>query len=249
MLETKTFRALLVVAAVSAIGSASLADTINLVSTRDNTLYDDPTGALSNGAGQFFFVGDTAAGLRRRALVRFDLSGIPAGATITNVTLTLHMSMAAGGATDVSAFRVLSDWGEGASVAAGNGGAGAPAATGDATWLHTFFNTSLWATPGGDFAASSSATTSVNGVASYNWSSAGLLGDVQQWISTPSSNFGWILRGDEVALSTSKRFDTRENTTASFRPALTIDYIPLPAPGAMTVLLGGLLLQPRRRRS
>jgi len=225
------------------------ADVITLSSVRDNTLYQDAAGSLSNGAGEGFFAGNTTAGLTRRGLVRFDLSSLPAGATITNVTLTLHMSMTSTGATNVSLHRVLADWGEGTSDAAGGEGAGAPATTGDATWLHTFYNTSFWASAGGDFNAASSALTSVNAVGFYSWSSAQMIADAQQWVATPASNFGWLLRGDESAPNTSKRFDTRESLTASFRPALIIEYTPVPGPGALALLgLAGVIGGHGRRR-
>src|SRR5207302_838656 len=48
--------------------------------------------------------------------------------------------------------------------------------------------------------------------------------DVQNWLSSPGSNFGWIVIGDESGTGTAKRFDSRENSTASNQPALTIDY-------------------------
>lgn len=238
------------VAAVAiTIGSSAKADIVNLVSSRDNTLYESATGALSSGLGPTCFVGRTAGGLIRRAVLQFDLSGIPAGATINTVTLSLNMSMTSGPATNVSLYRTLADWGEGTSNAGVNGGAGAPATPGDATWIHTFFNTSFWTNAGGDFVAASSATTVVNAIGTYTWSSAQMLTDVQGWIATPLSNFGWIVRGDEVNNNTSKRFDTRENATASFRPTLIIDYTPVPAPGSLLALLGGALALPRRRRS
>ena len=52
--------------------------------------------------------------------------------------------------------------------------------------------------------------------------------DVQSWLDTPASNFGWIVVGVEGTAGTAKRFDTRESTTP---PVLTIDYT-APAPPA-----------------
>ena len=79
------------------------------------------------------------------------------------------------------------------------GGAGAQAEAGDATWLHTFYNTSFWTTPGGDFSPTLSATTTVSTVnTTYTWSGSGLLADVQAWVSNPASNFGWVIRGNEI---------------------------------------------------
>lgn len=225
------------------------ADTVSIGAAHDNTLYQDPNGALSNGAGEFFFVGNTNANVIRRGLISFDIAAaVPAGATINSATLTLRMSMSNFGATDVSLHRALQAWGEGASDAAGGEGAGAPAAPGDATWLHTFFNTSTWTNPGGDFAAAASAVQSVNAVGFYNWSSAGLTADVQSFLDAPGGNFGWLLRGDETQLTTSKRFESRQSLTASFRPVLTIDFTPVPGPAGFVILLmGAVAFNPRRR--
>jgi hypothetical protein len=228
-------------------GTVAGADQITLLSSRDNTLYEDPAGALSNGAGPGFFAGATATGAVRRGLVGFDLSSIPVGALVTDATLTLHMSSSGSTPVPIDLHRVLADWGEGTSNAGANGGSGAPSQPGDATWLHRFYPGTLWAMPGGDFAAAVSASQSVAGVASYAWSGAGLLADVQGWVAAPGSNFGWLLTGGEQTAGSAKRFDSRENGTASFRPQLSITYT-VPGPGGPGVAALGLLLAARRRR-
>lgn len=196
-----------------------------LTPTKDNTLYESTTGDVSNGAGSFFFVGKTSGASTRRGLVAFDLAGkVPAGATIVSATLQLQMSKTSAGATSVSLHRALRDWGEGASNADANEGRGGNAATGDATWLHTFFNTTLWQTPGGDFAPTATATSSVAGIGVYQWTSAALVADVQGWLDDPTSNLGWVIVGDESSSGTAKRFSARENSTAANRPQLTIVY-------------------------
>src|SRR5438105_14155986 len=66
-----------------------------LAPVADNTLYEDASGNLSNGAGTHFYVGNTnqtVAADARRGLLRFDLSAIPAGSTIHTATLTLRVS-------------------------------------------------------------------------------------------------------------------------------------------------------------
>jgi hypothetical protein len=200
--------------------------TINAL--KDNTLYESATGALSNGAGQHFFAGRTAqaSGSIRRGLVAFNITGsIPSGATITNVTLSLNMSQTSSGNQTVDLHRVLANWGEGTSQASGNEGGGAPATTGDATWLHTFYNTSFWSAAGGDYSSTVSASQTVGTLGSYTWgSTSAMVADVQAWLNTPSSNFGWILVGNESAASTSKRFDTRENADSTNWPRLVVTY-------------------------
>lgn len=212
----------------SAPAARAAPDQVMLPPSKDNTLYEDVTGSLSNGAGRHFFVGRTNADLIRRGLIAFDIAGnIPAGSTITSATLTLNMSRTRAGATEVELRRLLSDWGEGTSDASGGEGQGAGATNGDATWLHTSFPDSLWGTAGGDFAATVSASTSVAGTGTYTWgSTAQMVTDVQDWLDNPSTNFGWLLVGDESGNQTAKRFDTHENATESNRPVLVVEFTP-----------------------
>jgi hypothetical protein len=210
---------------------------------KDNTLYEDSTGQLSNGQGIYFFDGRTGANLVRRALIAFDLSSIPTNTTVTGATLSLFLSQAQGGSQPVSLSAVLQDWGEGASNAGDPGGAGTQAAAGDATWLHTFYNTIFWTTPGGDFSPSPSATTTVSTAnTTYTWSGSGLVADVQAWVSNPANNFGWIIRGNEAIAGMTQRFNSRQNS--SQQPQLTVTYqvsCPTPTPTPMVSISGAVL--------
>ena len=121
----------------------------------------------------------------------------------------------------------MSNWGEGSSIADINEGKGATSATGDATWLHRFWDSSIWITPGGDFISSASASQSVSGIGSYTWGSIEpMIADVQLWVDKPDSNFGWILIGNESSTKTAKRFDTKENAIVQNHPVLTVTYLP-----------------------
>ena len=198
---------------------------INVTPSKDNTLYEyDPAeGDHSNGAGFHFFAGENGMGELRRGVLAFDIAGnIPAGSTITAVSLTMNMSMTPAGALTVELHKLLADWGEGTSHAPMGEGDGAPATSNDATWRHRFFDTIFWTMQGGDFSATVSASQSVAGVGQYTWSSAQMIADVQSWLDSPTSNFGWLVLGDETAIATAKRFDTRESASP---PMLTIQFI------------------------
>lgn len=216
----------------------AFADTATIPSTRDNTLVESTTGASSDGAGPTMYAGRTAQGtlFRRRALIRFDVAGaVPAGSTITAATLTLNMSQAAlPGAQTIELRKVLADWGEGTSNAGEDGGIGAPSTTNDATWIHRFFNTTLWTTAGGDFAAVASGSQSVGVEGPYSWSGAGLVADAQGWLDAPATNFGWLLRGNEASIRSVKRFDTREAALDTARPKLVLEYTPPGTPAVGT---------------
>ena len=57
-------RAALVFLCFIALGSRALAETLSLLPSKDNTLYEDAGGQISNGQGIFLFAGKT--GVRRR---------------------------------------------------------------------------------------------------------------------------------------------------------------------------------------
>src|SRR3990172_12358271 len=203
------------------------AATAALNPSKDNTLYEYVVadGDRSNGAGSRFFAGRTAQGRLRRGVLAFDVAGsIPAGSTITSVSLSMDMSRTTlNTARTVELRRLLADWGEGTSNADQQEGQGAPATTTDATWRHRFYNTDLWTTQGGDFSGTVSASQSVGGIGTYTWSSAQMATDVQSWLDNPSTSFGWLVMGDESVSTTAKRFDSRESNSP---PALTIQYTP-----------------------
>ena len=205
---------------------AARADTVTLTPSRDNTIFVE--GQTSNGAGIYLFVGNNGQGNARRALAAFDLAAsIPAGSTVQTATLTMQMSKTQAAAEPVTLHRLLADWGEGTSDAAGNEGIGAPATPGDATWTDAFFGATPWASPGGDFVASPSATVSVGAVGPYTWGSTPeMVADVQGWLDAAGTNFGWILLGNESAPQTAKRFGSRESSLEADRPRLTIEFLP-----------------------
>lgn len=240
------------IAAITVFGAldGARATTAALEPVRDATLYDSVDGSVANGSGQYAFVGRNSGGNTRRTLMAFDIAGvIPGGSTITAVTLDVSVISTSGGATGVTLHRVLTDWSEGPSDPDGTEGGGAAAQPGDSTWLHTFYDTSLWGTPGGDFDPIVSGTTVIDQPGAYTFASAlGMVADVQAWLDDPSSNFGWIVLGDESGPGTAKRFGTHENPDGAVRPRLTITYtIPAPAPACVVAAFGATLFVRRRR--
>jgi hypothetical protein len=135
-----------------------------------------------------------------RTLLKFDLSAIPAGSTVTAAQLTLYNTRAAAnGANDVVALdKVLSAW----------------------TDTHTYAMGIPSAAPSGVTCPS---------VASYTLSPAtpetfvvtGLETLVQGWVSSPASNFGIML---STATNLNIRFASSEYALAAYRPALQITY-------------------------
>lgn len=216
-------------AAAAMLGAHAQADQLLLNSVSDNTLIEDPVGAYSCGAAQYFFagrVGVNGGSTLRRGALRFDFSSIPPGSTVTSVTLRMYCSaVGLTGNYPIALKRFTKSWGEGPSVAFGGGGA--DSLPPDVTWIHRFYPNTPWATAGGEFVSTASATRNVANVGYYTWATTpALVADVQGWINNPSTNFGWCVQGNEVTLQSVKRFDSRESGSAAARPLLTVVFTP-----------------------
>lgn len=213
---------------------------VTLKSAKDNTLYEPAPNEASNGAGIEFYVGKTAGPYGssgqvriRRGLLQFDIaaSGIPPNSTIDSVELEVEVTRIPTGSgaparhAVVGLHRALSSWGEGSSAGTGGGAFPTP---GGATWTYSYWDTTFWTNPGGDFDPTSSAGVLVDGMGIFKWgSTSGMVADVQTWLDDPASNHGWVLVGGEAATDTltAKGFATRENQAAGDKsPRLKIYY-------------------------
>ncbi len=196
------------------------------VPAADCTLFENDPG---NNLGRATLAAGSLAGQaqahRARALLRFDLSEIPANAVVTNVRVVLWVTKSPSGAVG-SVFglhRVASDWEEGTR----SGTRGGVALAGESTWNSR--GPGPWAAPGGlagtDYAATSSGSVSVGGNGPYGFgATAGLLADVQHWVAHPAQNFGWILISEsEGVAKTARRFGHREGALAQ-APSLVVEY-------------------------
>lgn len=234
------------------------AATVTINASEDTTLWQtDPNNNL--GSHTDFVAGTTRNLQRSRGLFRFNVaSAVPAGATINTVTLTLTVVKQSSFGAVASTFelhRVLQDWGEGNNV----NRRGTVADAGEATWNNRFAPASPWSIAGAasplDFAATVSGTRAIAGPGAYAFASApNLVADVQNWLNNPSANFGWLVMSQSEGTGrTARRFASSE--AASGRPALFIDFTPIPEPGTLSLFglggLGGLWLRrsPRRVRT
>ncbi len=210
--------------------STTTAQTVVLNAVTDNTIYSEFTNN-SNGAGENFTAGVICTGPLRRGLIKFDLSSIPAGATITSASLKLVVNKTVSGAANMSLHRLNEAWGEGSSDAGtGADGKGVTATAGDATWACTFANgagacTTGWTTAGGSFNSTATANVNVADVGNYTWTGTMLAADVQSMLDNAATNYGWIIKmTDESPTCTAKRFASRTSSVLADRPALTINY-------------------------
>jgi len=180
---------------------------LNLSATKDTYLNSDQT-ARNYGACITDDVYD-----KRRSLIQFDLSTIPSGSVIDSALLSLVMSGGQNGTTDVSAFRLTQDWGEGTKC-------DAAAAAGESTWNTS--GTSAWT--GGawvDSDGTANVTTSpydtqaVTTTGTYTWD---LTGMAQEWVDG-AGNSGTILI--QTGVSQDKNFHSRTGVTP---PVLAVNY-------------------------
>lgn len=142
------------------------------------------------------------------ALMKWDLTSIPAGKTVTNVTLTFNV-------TDISAnvyelYALRRAWTETA-----------------ATWNQAT-STVNWGTAGASNTTSDRETAilgtlsaSATGSKTITLTAAGIA-KVQAWINTPSSNNGFIIQ--DYANSDGIDLSSSEATTVTQRPIITITY-------------------------
>lgn len=209
------------------------ANQVQLAPSKDNTLYENAAGDFSNGAGAYLFAGQTGTmgdEKLRRAVVEFNLESIPAGSVVNsaNIAFTINQVPAEPSTDLAHLHRLLSEWGEGTSDAGSPGGGGDAATAGDATWIHTFHQDSLWTTPGGDYVVAASAFVPFSDFAPETlvFQSAGLVADVQGWVDDSASNHGWILLGDENTPKNARRLYSRESVSSNPAeiPLLTVDF-------------------------
>lgn len=229
--------------------TAARADAVVLAPSQDASIFDGSSSSadLADGRGPYLWLSVTAEGLNRRALLKFDVSAIPAGARVLEVRLSLYESRSRED-HNVAVHRLLRAWSEGPANG-GSAGAGAPAGASDVTWLQALRPQQAWAVPGGDHAPLASASIPVGFAGQfYTWGpTAALVADVQSWVDQPAGNHGWLLIGHEQGQQNAKRFESRDNSEASLRPRLEVVYdppmpvgegdIPIP-PWALALLAG-----------
>ena len=188
----------------------------------------------NNGGQAWVLAGRTQNGPHNHALYRFGFANVPSNAIIQSAVLQLEVTHQPGDASAVDSpfglHRMLRPWGEGTNVAIANPGQGTPATPGEATWTHSFYPTNAWAAPGGaagvDYATGESSYQFIYSpdLSPYRFESTPeMVDDVQEWISRPQNNFGWMLIGDDDTIYTARRFNSREDPNA--QPLLEVFFI------------------------
>lgn len=188
---------------------------------------------LNFGSFSAFYAGDGGSDVSaQRMLLKFDLSSISTGNTVTAATLSLKKFSSGGTSTWAhEARRLLRDWTE----------------TGS-TW-NVYSGGSNWGTAGAANDTDRSATLSASTSIAYNsaddfkdWSDTQLTTDIHNFVNGVNSNYGWIITNPtgEYQPGTPNfayiEFRTSDYGTAGDRPKLAVTYTP-----TVTLITSGLL--------
>ncbi len=142
----------------------------------------------------------------RKALLRFDLSDIPAGSKVLDAKLSMYpTTRSSGGHMVVKAYPVLRPWDESST-----------------TW------TVPWASPGasggGDVGPQVGEAAQVNAV--KEWFSWDLTPLVQEWVDSPGVNHGVLLAAGDEGDSVEYAFLSSEYRLPEFAPKLRVTFLP-----------------------
>ena len=179
------------------------------------TMGGGSTGGGSTGGGSTG--GSGGAGSDAHALIKFDLSSIPAGATISSAVLNLYLESLSSSTIQVSLYRVVRDWIEGTRSGTG---------TADGATWNTYDSSSSWGTGGGDHDLAATALTTINGAPGwYSWDATAL---VTGWLTAPASNNGMLLAvpsgGTGSGIAATFTSSDATGASAGHRPQLNVTY-------------------------
>src|SRR5919112_275171 len=206
---------ILVIAAILSVAVASLTaaatETTNVVTSVADSGLSELAPSTNNGSATTLKVdGDDLGGKDLYAALRWDLSQIPVGATVTSATVTLNISNPS--QQTYGAYELKRAWGEG-----------------QVNWNVAATGTP-WATAGAkgptDRGSQIASVTPTN-IAPYTFTIPASV--VQGWLNTPSTNNGILLA--HTTNFDGFVFDTREGATP---PKLTVNYTTSGGGGADT---------------
>jgi hypothetical protein len=170
------------------------------------------------------FAGYTTGGDLWRGLIKFDISQIPAGATITKATLRLYCSLTYdNNSYNISLHRSLVEWF--ASVYNNT----VPVDVDSSVWNYRIYNTHAWAggaggASGTEYAALATDTVSVDKKPNvfYNWD---VTSDIVAFHNGTYNNYGWwLISSNESTAGSVRRFLSAESEYVGLRPRLVIEY-------------------------
>ncbi|HEX8081372.1 MAG TPA: DNRLRE domain-containing protein [Jatrophihabitans sp.] len=167
-----------------------------------------------------------------RALLRFDLRDIPAGATISKAVVSLWHAYNIKTAQTVQAFPATAEWREGA--------ARSTCSRDSATWYEAYGGVP-WAAQGGDPAAAAAATVTHMVDQPAGFDNFDITGVAARWVSGAMPNHGLVLRQDQETPGTGSLLNYHSDdfsVAPSLRPKLVVSYADGSRPVAPTATVG-----------
>lgn len=201
-----------------------------------DTYIDGYVTTYNNGIATGMYIGcQTNAAYKWRGLLKFDVSSIPATATLTAATLTLRCVTSSGVAMDCNVHRALTQWYEGA-----KNGAAPDAGQDGSTWQYRNKNGNVaWGAAGGqsgtDYTAGATATVSITGTGAFDFN---VLTDAAAWVAGSATNYGQWLISTTTFGSNYRLFASSSHATASYRPKLYITYTEATTARSFAVIVG-----------
>ncbi len=190
------------------------AATANPISTnfRDSWLNQANTSQANGGATKLEVGKLFSSTQARRGIYHFNISEIPATAVVQSAVFSTTRVGGDNNTQDIYLHQLTNSWVEG-----------------QVSWANRSTGPNVaWTTGGGDFNGTIEATATITSAKiAYNWNIGTA---VQNWVTTPANNNGLLLKTGE-GLSKRHQFATKENTTQTLRPKLTITYV-IPEPCA-----------------
>ncbi|MEM8499782.1 MAG: DNRLRE domain-containing protein [Pseudomonadota bacterium] len=184
--------------------------TTTLLASKDTYITENNTSANYGLAGQIQIDISGGADLgKERILAQFDLSGIPANATITSATLLMNATTHTGGNTvAVNVHTVNTDWDEGLQTSGSDA----------ANWIQARGGTG-WTSSGGDYDATAVASATLIGAGVHSWD---LTATVADWVNGSLQNEGVIIGSPQTGTDVFT-FHSAEGS-ATLGPRLELRY-------------------------
>ena len=181
------------------------------------TQRSDSIDCVNRGGADRLKIGTDAISIWR-SLLRFDLSDLPANATISNATLSLWHPETTSAALTVRAHRLTSNWDDGTGVDT--------CSADGATWYEATGGF-RWAQDGGDYDPTAAATLGLPADAAAGWSTWSLTSLAQQWVAGSHPSMGLLLKLDNETRVPGKSVDFYSGDFAvapTLRPKLALTY-------------------------
>jgi hypothetical protein len=159
---------------------------------------------------------DAGIGNVQRGILKFDLSGLPGGATIASATLSLYSYYppnTKGSTGFYGVYPLTRDWTDS-----------------QVNWNVAKTGTN-WTTGGGDFLPTPDATAPKQPPTALVWYDWNVTSRVQSWLNGTSTNYGWIVRCTDENLHNQDYFYQCDTSNAVYRPKLVVSDMAAPVAG------------------